>query len=36
MATRYSRGPPERGRFYCEVPDENDVNQTVYVNIREY
>ena len=28
-------GPPERGRFHCEVPDANDVNQTVYVNICE-
>lgn len=25
--------PPERGRFYCEVPDANGRNQTVYVNI---
>ena len=28
-------GPPERGRFYCTVPDANDINQTLYVNIRE-
>lgn len=26
-------GPPERGQFYCKVPDANNVNQTVYVNI---
>ena len=26
-------GPPERGQFYCKIPDANDVNQTVYVNI---
>ena len=25
--------PPERGQFYCVVPDANDRNQTVYVNI---
>ena len=25
--------PPERGRFYCEVPDANGRNQTVYINI---
>ena len=29
-------GPPERGRFYCAVPDANNVLQTVYVNIRKY
>ena len=28
-------GPPERGRFYCKVPDANNVNRTVYVNICE-
>ena len=28
-------GPPERGRFYCTVPDANGINQTLYVNIRE-
>ena len=27
--------PPERGRFYCEVPNANGVNQTIYVNIGE-
>ena len=26
-------GPPERGHFYCKIPDANDVNQTIYVNI---
>ena len=26
-------GPSERGRFYCKVPDANDVNQTIYGNI---
>ena len=25
--------PTERGRFRCEVPDSNNVMQTVYVNI---
>ena len=28
-------GPPERGRFYCKVPDANDINKTVYGNICE-
>ena len=27
--------PTERGRFYCEVPNAQNVNQTVYVNICE-
>ena len=25
--------PPERGRFFCEVPDDNNVTQIIYVNI---
>ena len=25
--------PPERGRFFCEVPDSSGKNQTIYVNI---
>ena len=25
--------PPERGRFYCTIPDASDVEQTLYVNI---
>ena len=25
--------PTERGRFYCQVPDANDVMQTIFVNI---
>ena len=33
---RTFRGPLERGRFYCAVPDANNVLQTVYVNIRTY
>ena len=32
---RTNLGPLERGRFHCEVPDANNVNQTVYVNICE-
>ena len=32
----FRRGiPPERGRFYCEIPTAAGVNQTLYVNIRE-
>ena len=27
--------PPERGRFRCELPNAQNVNQTVYVNICE-
>ena len=27
------RIPTERGLFYCQVPDTNNVNQTIYVNI---
>ena len=27
--------PPQRGRFYCEVINANNVNQTIYVNICE-
>ena len=27
--------PPERGRFQCELPNAQNVNQTVYVNICE-
>ena len=27
--------PPERGRFCCELPNAQNVNQTVYVNICE-
>ena len=27
--------PPERGRFHCELPDAQNVTQTVYVNICE-
>ena len=27
--------PPERGRFHCELPNAQNVNQTVYVNICE-
>ena len=30
------QSPSERGRFYCELIDINDVNQTIYVNICEY
>ena len=25
--------PPERGHFYCTIPDANNVEQTLYVNI---
>ena len=25
--------PPERGCFRCKVPDDNDVDQTIFVNI---
>ena len=25
--------PSERGRFYCILPDANDIDQTVFVNI---
>ena len=25
--------PPERGRFFCKVPDNNNVTQIIYVNI---
>ena len=25
--------PPERGRFFCEVPDSSGESQTIYVNI---
>ena len=32
---RGSSSPPERGRFHCEVPNAQNVNQTVYVNICE-
>ena len=28
--------PPERGRFRCEIPDADNVTQTLYVNICEY
>ena len=31
---RYS-GPPERGRFRCELPNAAGVNQILYINIRE-
>lgn len=27
--------PPERGRFHCEVPNADNVNQNIYVNICE-
>ena len=27
--------PPERGRFYCELPDAQNVNHTNYINICE-
>ena len=27
--------PTERGRFHCELPNAQNVNQTVYVNICE-
>ena len=30
---RRREAPTERGRFYCEVPNASDVNQTIYVNI---
>ena len=32
---RYGNSPLERGHFYCELPDANDVNKTLYVNICE-
>ena len=32
---RGSSSPPERGRFHCVVPNAQNVNQTVYVNICE-
>ena len=28
--------PPERGRFRCEVPDANNITQTLFVNIGMY
>ena len=30
---RRNRSPTERGLFYCLVPNANNVNQTIYVNI---
>ena len=30
------QNPPERGHFYCQLPDSNDINQTLHVNICEY
>ena len=32
---RYGNSPLERGHFYCELPDANDVNKTLHVNICE-
>ena len=27
--------PPERGHFYCEVPNSHGINQTIFINICE-
>ena len=36
MIRLYISGTPvERGRFRCEIPDANDVTQTLYANICE-
>ena len=32
--SRYG-SPSQRGRFYCEIINANNVNQTIYVNICE-
>ena len=32
---RYGNNPLERGHFFCELPDANDVNKTLHVNICE-
>ena len=28
-----SNSPPQRGRFYCEVPDDQNITQRYYINI---
>ena len=32
---RRIEAPTVRGRFYCQVPNAKDINQTIYVNIGE-
>ena len=32
---RYGNSPLERGHFYCELPDANEIDKTLHVNISE-